>query len=127
MKKRNRTKTFRLYTVGVLFVMVMLVIWGRLIQVQVFARAHYRDIAKNQWKVTRDVPPIRGGIFDREGRPLALSIRSCSIGVHPEEIEDRSKVAAVLAKHLSMTSSSVKKKMRSDKSFAWIKRRCARS
>ena len=74
-----KRKNLRLYVVGALFVVLTLVVWARLVQVQIFSRSYYADKATTQWKVTKTVPPIRGGVFDRSGRPLALSIRSCSV------------------------------------------------
>ena len=125
MKKRK--KNLRIYLVGVFFVMATVTLWVRLVQVQVFARAHYTDAAKRQWMIKREVPPIRGGIFDRNGRPLALSIRSCSVSLRPREVKDRSKVAAILSQRLGVSRGTIRKKLRSRKSFVWVKRQCTLS
>lgn len=125
--KKAKKKNSRIYLVGALFVVMTLVLWARLVQVQVIAREHYRDQARSQWKVKREMPPIRGGIFDRNGRPLALSIRSCSVSIRPREIKARGQVADVLSRHLQMPKSVLGKKIRSRKSFVWIKRQCSLS
>ena len=122
-KKRN----LRLYIVGGVFVILTFILWARLVQVQVFSRSHYADIAEDQWKVVKEVPPIRGGIFDRNGRPLALSIRSCSVSLRPKEVKDRGNVISVLSRHLSMTRRSINGHLRSGKSFVWVKRQCTLS
>jgi len=120
----RKLKKIRLYMAGTLFVLVTLVIWARLVQIQVFERSHYLDRGKIQWEVTREVPPVRGNIFDRNGRPLALSVRSCSIGIQPKAVERPSEVASVLARELDVSRSSIQTKIRSKKNFVWVRRQC---
>ena len=124
---RRKKRNFRLYVVGGVFVILTLVLWGKLIKVQIFSRAHYADMATDQWKVKKQVPPIRGGIFDRNGRPLARSIRACSVSLNPQKVQKGGEVVSVLSRHLSMPKSAVKKLLRSDKSFVYVKRQCALS
>jgi cell division protein FtsI/penicillin-binding protein 2 len=120
----SRMKNVRLYVVGVAFSLVTLSLWGRLVQVQVFARSHYDSLAVRQGKVRREVPAVRGCIFDRSGRPLALSVHSFSVAVQPRYVQDREKVAAALSKYLSVSKKSIRDKLRSDKGFIYVKRRC---
>lgn len=124
---KKRTKNLRLYVVGGLFAIVTLILWARLIQVQVFGRAAYENLAEEQWKVRRQVPPIRGGIFDRNGRPLALSIRSCSVSLHPHDIKNPDQVVDALARLLDLSKRELRVKVRSDKSFLWARRQCTLS
>jgi cell division protein FtsI/penicillin-binding protein 2 len=124
--KANK-RNYRLYFVGGVFVLLTFILWARLIQIQVFSTSHYSDIAENQWKVTKEVPPVRGGIFDRNGRPLALSIRSCSVSLRPQDVKDRGRVASVLSRHLSLSERSIRKHLRSRKQFVWVKRQCTLS
>ncbi|UCG51228.1 MAG: penicillin-binding protein 2, partial [Candidatus Latescibacterota bacterium] len=123
----RKRKNTRLYIVGGAFVLITIVLWGRLVQVQVLERAHYADVAKSQWKVKREIPPVRGGIFDRGGRPLALSSHSCSVSLRPEDVKDPDKVASTLSKNLSVSRKSIRKQLRSGKSFVWVKRQCSLS
>lgn len=120
----RKLKKIRLLTVGTLFVLVTLVIWARLVQIQIFERDHYLDRGKNQWEVAREVPAVRGNIFDRNGKPLALSIRSCSVGIQPREVERPNEVASVLARELQVSRTSVQKKLRSKSNFVWVRRQC---
>ncbi|MEJ2720944.1 MAG: penicillin-binding protein 2, partial [bacterium] len=123
----NKRRYVRLYIVGGIFAAVTLLLWGRLIQVQVFERKHYKEVAEEQGKVERPIPAVRGGIFDRVGRPLALSIRSCSVVLRPQKIEDSNAVASALSKYLSVSRREVLKSIKSDKSFVWVKRQCSLS
>ena len=90
----NKRRHVRLYIVGGIFAALTLLLWGRLIQVQVFEREHYKEVAEDQGKVERSIPAVRGGIFDRVGRPLALSIRSCSVAIRPQTVEDPNAIAS---------------------------------
>ncbi len=121
----KKKKNFRLYIVGGAFVLISMVLWGRLVQVQVFGRAHYSELAGDQGKHTKTIPAVRGGIFDRAGRPLALSIHSCSISISPKEIEHPDQVADILAKRLSVSKRNIRDGIRSGKSFVWVKRQCS--
>ena len=68
---------------------------------------------------------MRGGIFDRSGRPLALSIRSCSVALRPKDVKDVDAVVSALAKHLSVSKRSIRKRLQSKKTFVWVKRQCS--
>jgi cell division protein FtsI/penicillin-binding protein 2 len=118
----NDGKNLRLIIVGVGFALVTLGLWGRLVQVQVFAGAHYDSLATVQSTVERAVPSERGCIFDRSGSPLALSSRSFSLAVQPKQVADREKVVAAISKYLSLSKQSVREKMRSDKPFVYVQR-----
>ena len=91
---KHRKRNFRLYVVGGIFAVLTLALWVRLVQVQVFARSYYAGLAEIQGKVRVDVDAVRGSIFDRNGKPMALSIRSCSVSARPEDVKDPSHVAA---------------------------------
>jgi cell division protein FtsI/penicillin-binding protein 2 len=124
---KGKKENFRLYVVGCLFAGLTLVLWIRLIDIQVFSRSYYANKARNQGRVTNTVPPVRGGIFDRNGRPLALSVRSFSVSLRPKEVlpKNRERIANALATHLSVAKGTVKKLLRSDKSFVWVERQCS--
>jgi stage V sporulation protein D (sporulation-specific penicillin-binding protein) len=120
----GRTKNLRLHIVGVAFALVTLSLWGRLVQVQVFGQAHYDSLAAMQGIAKRDVPAVRGCVFDRSGRPLALSVHSFSVAVQPSQIVEKARVEAALVKYLSAPKKDVREKIRSDKTFVYVKRRC---
>ncbi len=46
----------------------------RLVDVQVFGSSRYAAIGTKQVKTTVSVPAVRGGIYDRSGATLALSV-----------------------------------------------------
>ncbi|NIM19602.1 MAG: PASTA domain-containing protein [Candidatus Latescibacteria bacterium] len=119
-----RKGNIRVYAVGAIFVLATFGLWTRLFHVQVLSHAFYKEQAEDQWRTYKKIPPIRGAIFDRNGRPLALSVRSYSVSIHPKEVKNRNEVISVLSRTLSITKSSVRRKLRSGKQFVWVKRRC---
>jgi stage V sporulation protein D (sporulation-specific penicillin-binding protein) len=121
---RARKKNKRVYIVGAVFVLATFGLWLKLIQVQVFKHAEYKQKADIQGHAFSDIPPIRGSIFDRNGRPLALNIRSYSVALRPQEVKDQAQVVSAVAQTFNISKSSVRKKLRTGKNFVWIKRRC---
>lgn len=111
--------------VGVVCVLVVGAIWARLIQVQFFDHSKYEQVGVKQREARRSTPPVRGGVFDRNGRPLALSASLCSVSISPARIESRRSVEKALARRLGVSRSEVRSKIRSRKQFVWIKRQCA--
>ena len=64
----------RIRLLRLILVLVLLVVAGRLVQIQVMESPHYQAAARGELTQTVTVPALRGGIFDRNGAPLALSI-----------------------------------------------------
>ena len=62
----RRTRVMRLLLVGVFLVMAF-----RLVQVQEFGHRHYAALSQAQLTRSVAVPPVRGGIYDRNGEVLA--------------------------------------------------------
>jgi cell division protein FtsI (penicillin-binding protein 3) len=52
----------------------MLLVVARLIDVQVLHSGSYQAAARGESAITVSVPSLRGGIYDRDGGPLALSV-----------------------------------------------------
>ncbi len=121
---KSRRRNARLYVVGAACVLVTLVLWGRLAQIQHVRHQHYLKVAVRQRVQPRDIPPVRGGIFDRTGRPLALNVRLCAVGVSSANIKDRSAVATVLSAELKIPRNSILKKIRAGNGFVFVSRQC---
>ncbi|MCK5407743.1 MAG: hypothetical protein KAJ37_09820, partial [Candidatus Krumholzibacteria bacterium] len=113
----------RVYVVGVVFVVVAVVLWARLIQIQYVHREHYQSLAEDQIVVTEQIPPVRGCIFDRHGKPLALSVRLKSVYLHPQEVTSPNKVVSTAASVLGLSKRTLRSKVRSKKNFVWLDRK----
>jgi cell division protein FtsI (penicillin-binding protein 3) len=75
---------------------------------------------------TDDAPTAaaaRGDIVDRNGIVLATNLASASLFANPKQIIDAADAARLLGPFLTdMTRSQIEAKLRSDKSFVWLKR-----
>ncbi len=117
----SRDQKRRLCIVGGVFGLAVLVLWGRLFQVQYLRHDEYLRIAEKQRVAPRAVAADRGGIFDREGRPLAMNVRRASVAVQPNRVENRTEVTRALTRELGVSAGSVREKLKSQKGFIYVK------
>jgi cell division protein FtsI (penicillin-binding protein 3) len=68
--------------------LVMAVISGRLVQLQGFQGAAYRDEASVARLSTVTIPARRGTITDRNGQPLAITVDARDVIANPMQIKD---------------------------------------
>jgi len=119
-----RDQKRRMCIVGGVFGIVVLALWVRLFQVQYLGHDKYLEQATSQRAAERDVPATRGGIFDRNGRPLAMNVRRCSIAVQPPRVEEAGKVARSIARAAGISERTVRTALRSRKAFVYVKHEC---
>jgi cell division protein FtsI (penicillin-binding protein 3) len=100
-----------------------LLLFFRLVQVQVIRGPAYRARARQQQERTIAVEARRGAVLDRQGRELAVSVEAESVFAVPEKIVGAKAVAAALAQDLGLPVREVRGKLASDKPFVWIARK----
>jgi stage V sporulation protein D (sporulation-specific penicillin-binding protein) len=96
----------------------------RLLQVQYVQRDDYGSRATGQTIETEEIHPVRGCIFDRHGRPLALNVRRESVYLCPNRVTSPSRVVNTVSRVLGISRRDVRAAVRSDGSFVWLKRQC---
>ena len=74
-----------------------LVLAARVVQVQVFEHDHWLKRAESQWVRDVTIDPERGNLYDRNGRPLAVSVTTTQVGVTRRFLEDDPRLYADLA------------------------------
>lgn len=79
-----------------------LAIVGRLIWLQVIRHDDYLAAAKAQQRHRIEIPSLRGEVLDREGYPLAISIRTRSAVINPQRIVDPIFFSRMIAPVLSL-------------------------
>lgn len=111
--------------------MVLFILFG-LVVYQIFQLTYCHQpallaLAKRQHYLTVDIPPLRGQITDRNGKEFVTNLKIPSIYAVPRIIdeEERTKLSCELSRILGLDQKSVAKKLKRDKSFVWIKRRCS--
>lgn len=105
----------------------ILIIFGRLVWLQVVRHDDLLRQAQQQQQKEIEVPAVRGTIFDRDGRPLAKSLPAESIHVNPQHIPDASVAADVLSGILNLDRAKLYERIATAKrrgsGFLWIKRK----
>ncbi|HEX8895899.1 MAG TPA: penicillin-binding transpeptidase domain-containing protein, partial [Terriglobales bacterium] len=107
---------------AVLFLWVGAVL-GRLVYLQIIKYDFFLNLASRQHGRTIDVDPRRGTIYDRNGAELAMSIDVDSVFAVPSEIPDHETTAQILANVLNIDAQELLARLRSQKNFAWVKRK----
>ncbi|MBU5677290.1 PASTA domain-containing protein [Alkaliphilus sp. MSJ-5] len=98
-----------------IFTAVSLVLFGLIIRlgwIQIVRGEKYKELA-NRYQ-TRDIPipAKRGVIYDRNGKELAISASTNTVWVHPNEVDEPEKTAAVLSSILELDEETVLKKIK---------------
>ena len=95
----------------------------RLTQVQVLSNERYIAVGESQRVRKIDLPAMRGAIFDRDGRELALSVPRTTVTANPRLITDPLAVAQALAPILNQDVTHLQDLLSKDKAFVYIARR----
>jgi cell division protein FtsI (penicillin-binding protein 3) len=114
----RRTRAMRLLLVGVFLVMAF-----RLVQVQEFGHQHYAALSRAQLTQTVAVPPVRGGIYDRNGEVLAETVTRQTVVADPQIIKDPSAVANALSPLLGIPTDSLRAKLTQPAGFVYLAHR----
>ncbi len=106
--KLNRRKI----TLGFLattLVLLYLLVFYKLFNVQVFDREYYISKLSRQYEKTFYGSKVRGNIYDRNGNELAISVPSFSLYVNKNKINDIDKFANTLSKIINISPEKIKK------------------
>jgi cell division protein FtsI/penicillin-binding protein 2 len=101
----------------------MTAIFGRVTYLQLIRHGDYLARAMRQQRRTIEITPKRGIIYDRNMRPLAMSVPVQSAFAVPVEIKDTGMAARLLANALGMPAEEIREKLESGSSFVWLKRK----
>jgi cell division protein FtsI (penicillin-binding protein 3) len=121
--KKDSSLTRRVYVL-----LAVMGIWGaaigiRLYFLHVVYSDEFKERAERQQQRTLDLSPRRGNIYDRNGNELAVSIKVDSVFAVPSEIDDPAPIAARLSSITNLNTQEILKKLSTERSFAWIKRK----
>jgi cell division protein FtsI (penicillin-binding protein 3) len=118
----SRFRSRALVLTGILVALHVAVV-ARLGYLQLVRQDDLAKIAERQYSKTIPLRPQRGPIFDRHGKPLAVSGAVESVYVLPGRIADRAAVAERLAAVLGERPREVRERLASDRPFVWVKRK----
>jgi len=114
----RRTRAMRLLLVAVFVLMGL-----RLVQVQEFGHQHYAALSSAQLTQTVTVPPVRGGIYDRNGEVLAETVTRQTVVADPRIIKNPASVAAALAPVLGQSADTLRSLLTEPNGFVYLAHR----
>jgi cell division protein FtsI/penicillin-binding protein 2 len=94
----------------------------RLVYLQVFKHSEFRQMAYRQQYIPQKTDASRGNIEDRSGALLAMNIGLFNVSAHPDQMDDKNRVAAILSRALGVSYHSVLSKLFENKQFVWLAR-----
>jgi len=115
----------RVTIVGAGFAVLLAVIAGRAVHLQVYRHRWLSEMAAGQYEKSVVAQGKRGAIYDARFHDLAVSLDVISIGLHPQKVTDRSRAAVKLARALHVSPKLVQRKLKSKKTFVWLKRKAS--
>lgn len=101
----------------------MVGLFARLYQLEIFDYGELLSRAQRQQQRTVEVAAQRGTIYDRQMRPLAMSLAVDSVYAVPAEIPNREMTANLLAAVLDLDQGDLVGRFKAFRSFCWIKRK----
>lgn len=103
------------------------VVFARLISLQVIHHDDLLKLAQSQQQRMREIPALRGSILDHSGQTLAKSIPAESVCVNPQRIPDPEVAADMLSRILDLDRGQLVGRIQAAKlrggGFLWIKRK----
>ncbi|MGB6834270.1 MAG: penicillin-binding protein [Candidatus Acidiferrum sp.] len=120
--QRDRAHVRLLFIAGVALLWIGAV-FGRLTYLQLFLHGEYLARALHQQQRTIEITPERGAIYDRNKRPLAMSIPVDSAFGVPSEIADEHLAARLLSGVVDVPQEVLETRFESSRSFVWISRK----
>jgi cell division protein FtsI (penicillin-binding protein 3) len=109
MEQRN--PRLRWLIIGIVAVVWIAVVLARLSYLQLFRYSEYLAKAQHQQQRIFEISPMRGTIYDRKGRELAVSLPMDSVFADPAEISDTGLVARLLSRALDMPADMIEQKI----------------
>ena len=110
------------YTVRVLLCIAVVLV-GRLFFLQIIDKSDLQAKNLSQVQVDRKLQSPRGTIYDRNGRPLAMSVVTKSLYADPKMIKQSpSEVAELIEPYVTMSKADIVKSLQEDTAFVWIDR-----
>lgn len=113
--------------VAIGLVVWMLIVGGRLVQLQVGQHEQLSARAKNQQLGAIETSPTRGQVLDRQGRELARSVDTESFYADPREVinvnETARRISGVTGQNREELAARLREAKDSNKKFIWLVRR----
>src|ERR1700683_3457248 len=107
----QRSPRLRWLVVWVVAVVWMAAVLARLSYLQLFCYSDYFAKAQHQQQRIFEISPMRGVIYDRKGRELAVSIPMDSVFADPTDIKDPEMVARQISRVLDVPAEDLESRI----------------
>lgn len=101
--RETRIFAQRISVAAAVVVLLSLTLFSRLIYLQVISYSHYETLSQKNRINPIALPPVRGGIVDRNGVVLAQNFSVYTIEVTPEQVDDMDKLLTSLGKLITLS------------------------
>ncbi|MCX6338617.1 MAG: penicillin-binding protein 2 [Candidatus Aureabacteria bacterium] len=122
--KKYRLKSFSVY---LFFLLCFSCLYYRLFLLQIVNHEALLNRGLSLHRLNVKIDPRRGNIYDREGRPLAMSMRVKSAYAEPDKFASTEGAARSLARCLSLPYEQLLEKLNKKKKFVWLARKLDRN
>ncbi len=99
----------RLIALVVLLVILALILISRVWYLQIYNNERFELLSKDNRVRLVPVPPVRGQIFDRNGKVLAENIPVFTLEILPQDVEDMDELLDGLSKIIEVSPSDISK------------------
>jgi cell division protein FtsI (penicillin-binding protein 3) len=113
----------RLKIASIIFAVAFVAIIFKAFKIQVVDKKHLLSTAKKQFFRERKVYPRRGHIYDRNGNPLAINIRTYSIFTIPKHVESDTTYKKLSEIIPTLDYQKVKSQANKRNKFTWVDRK----
>ncbi|MCD6461012.1 penicillin-binding protein [bacterium] len=120
---RKSRINLKIIIIGSFFCLCFLTIITRLFYLQQLKKDNFTQLANNQHIRKLKISPKRGEIRDRNGVPFAINVEVDSLFADPRKVEDPYLCAYHLASYFGIDEKKAYKKLTSNRSFVWLKRK----
>lgn len=124
IRRRPARDARRLYVVGIALFLGLLVIAGRLVQLQIVDGDQYAEQARRQYESKVVLQADRGALYDRNGNLLATNAVSISFAADPKHLEHPKKLAKAFSEAFAEPYDLwLGKLTQKNTSFVWLRRK----
>ncbi|HEY6472162.1 MAG TPA: hypothetical protein VIY26_04660, partial [Acidimicrobiales bacterium] len=113
--------------VRLILLLAMLLLVARLVDVQVLHANSYQSQARGESAITVSLPAVRGGIYARDGSPLALSVPTDDVVADDFQIAHPVKTAAALAPLLNVPATTLATQLHQHSGYVILARQLPQS
>jgi cell division protein FtsI (penicillin-binding protein 3) len=108
--------------VRILLAVALLLLVARLVDVQVVHAGAYESAARGESSITVSLPSLRGGIYARDGSPLALSVATKDVVADDFQVAHPVKTALALSPLLNIPATTLASKLHEHSGYVILAR-----